>query len=190
LTDKAARPSPPTGEAIPIPGPPGVPSLRRLFEDHARFIWRTARHLGVREADLEDVCQEVFLTAHRRLPGFEGRSSVRTWLYGICLRVASDYRRRAHVRRELPMAEPPHRVHGAHQDEDYLRKRARERLQQILAELDEDKRTVFVLYEIEDFPMKDVAAIVGCPLQTAYSRLHAARARVLAIVEASREQEP
>ncbi len=62
--------------------------------------------LGVAEADIEDVCQEVFITVHRKLSEFEGRSALRTWLYGISLRVASDYRRRAYVRRERAVAEP------------------------------------------------------------------------------------
>src|SRR5262245_7483674 len=78
-----------------------VLSVRQIFDEHARYVWRTLRHLGVADADLEDVCQEVFVTVHRKLPEFEGRSKLRTWLYGICLRVASDYRRReigrAHV---------------------------------------------------------------------------------------------
>ena len=77
-------------------------SVRQIFDEHARYVWRTLRHLGVADADLEDVCQEVFVTVHRKLPEFEGRSKLRTWLYGICLRVASDYRRRAYVRRERP----------------------------------------------------------------------------------------
>lgn len=172
MTDKPAQVSPRTSEATRA-------SLREIFDAHARFIWRTARHLGVREADLEDICQEVFLTAFRRLPSFEGRSSIRTWLYGICLRVTSDYRRRAHLRREVVSADPPARAQGPDQDEPYAREQARVRLGQILERLDPNQRTVFVLYEIEELTMKEVASIVGCPLQTAYSRLHAARARVI-----------
>jgi RNA polymerase sigma-70 factor (ECF subfamily) len=163
--------------------------LRGLFDEYAPFVWRTVRHLGIREADIEDVCQEVFLTVYRRLEGFEGRSSVRTWLYGICLRVASDHRRRAHVRRELPVETPPPRIAEAHQDEDYARKQARRRLAAILDELDEDKRAVFVLYEIEELTMREVSDVVKCPLQTAYSRLHAARDRVLSLIEGNEDDD-
>ena len=159
--------------------------MRELFDEYARFIWRTVRHLGVREADIEDVCQEVFITIHRRLDDFEGRSTVRTWGYGICLRVASDHRRRAHVRREFPAESLPAAVSLADQDEAYARKQARQRLEQLLQALDEDKRAVFTLYEIEELSMKEIAQIVGCPLQTAYSRLHAARQRVLDLIEQS-----
>jgi RNA polymerase sigma-70 factor (ECF subfamily) len=159
------------------------PSLRELFDEYAPFVWRTVRHLGVRQADIEDVCQEVFCVVHRKLASFEGRSSIRTWMYGICLRVASDHRRRAHVRRERPASTPPPSVVGADQDEEYARKQARARLASILNALDDEKRQVFVLYEIEELTMKQVASIVGCPLQTAYSRLHAARAKVLGLIE-------
>src|SRR3954466_4042923 len=82
------------------------PAFQEVFVSHGRFVWRTLRYLGVAEADLEDVCQEVFLVVHRRLAEFEGRSSVRTWVYGIALRVASDYRKRARVHRERTSEAP------------------------------------------------------------------------------------
>ncbi|WP_437873491.1 RNA polymerase sigma factor [Sorangium sp. So ce363] len=65
--------------AISAPGGP-VPSFEQLFFEHAPFVWRALRRLGVHEADAEDVCQEVFMIVHRRLASFEGRSSVQTWL--------------------------------------------------------------------------------------------------------------
>jgi RNA polymerase sigma-70 factor (ECF subfamily) len=159
------------------------PTLRQVFDEHAAFVWRTLRHLGVPESDIEDSCQDVFVAIHRKLDGFEGRSSLKTWIYGICLRVASDRRRRAHVRRELPVADLPSRAVEPTQVDDYERGRARALLSALLDQLDEDKRAVFVLYEIEGLPMKEIAKAVGCPLQTAYSRLHAARRLVLAAAQ-------
>jgi len=152
-----------------------LPSLRQVFDENAAYVWRTLRHLGIGESDIEDVCQEVFVTVHRKLQGFEGRSSLRTWLYGICLRVASDHRRRAYVRRELPTAEPAVDAAAPTQFDDLARNEARQVLLALLDRLDEDKRAVIVLYELEELTMKEVAEIVGCPLQTAYSRLHAGR---------------
>lgn len=149
--------------------------FRRLVDDHAGFLWRALRHLGVRERDLEDVCQDVFLVAHRRFADFRGDSSVRTWLYGIAIRLASEHRRRAHIRREVPTSEPPVAETRASGTERVEQSELRSLLGSILDELDDDKRAVFVLYEIEDLDMKEVAKAVGCPLQTAYSRLHAAR---------------
>src|SRR4051794_8847745 len=82
-------------------------AFRSLFDEHAPHIWRAVRNLGVRDADVEDVCQEVFVVVHRKLPTFEGRSSVRTWIYGIALRVVADYRKRAHRKHERLVAEVP-----------------------------------------------------------------------------------
>lgn len=154
-------------------------SLRQIFDEHVTFIWRSLRHLGIADADLQDVCQDVFLVVHRKLGDFEGRSTLRTWLYGICLRVAKDHRRRAYVRRELVVSELPPRAQPATQEDDCVRAETRDLLAAILEQLDEDKRTVFFLYEIEGLSMKEVAEAMGCPLQTAYSRLHAARRIVL-----------
>lgn len=153
-----------------------------VFREHAPYAWRVLRRLGVREADVEDLCQEVFVVVHRKLPEFEGRSSVRTWIYGICVRVASDHRRRAHVRREEPTGAVPEERSSAPQIKELEREQARALLDAALAELDDDKRAVFVLYEIEQLEMKAVAEAVGCPLQTAYSRLHAARKRVEEVI--------
>ncbi|HET9932855.1 MAG TPA: RNA polymerase sigma factor [Polyangiaceae bacterium] len=155
--------------------PGNSPNLRQLFDEHAKYIWRALRHLGVPDADVEDVCQEVWVTAHRKLPEFEGRSSVRTWLYGICMRVASDYRRRAYVRRERPTAEPAPEGEPLATSEFGSRVEARRALKALLELLDEEKRAVLVLYELEGFTMKEVAEILDTPLQTAYSRLYAAR---------------
>ena len=121
---------------------------------------------------------------HRQLASFEGRSSIRTWLYGICLRAASSHRRRPHRTREEISAEPPEESIPAPQDDDLERKRALARLDAALDELDDDKRAVFVLYELEQLSMAEIAEATGCPVQTAYSRLHAARR----LVEASLAQ--
>jgi RNA polymerase sigma-70 factor, ECF subfamily len=162
------------------------PSMRQIFDEHARYIWRTLRHLGIPEADTPDLCQEVFVIVHRRLPSFEGRSSLRTWLYGICLRVASEHRRRPHVRKETPLSEPPNSVQEQQATTPDSNLEQRNAVEHLLSVLDEDKRQVIVLYEIEGFSMKEVAEILECPLQTAYSRLHAARALMLAAFNAEK----
>jgi RNA polymerase sigma-70 factor (ECF subfamily) len=161
--------------------------LRELFDHYAPYIFRSLRHLGVAEADVEDVCQEVFITVHRKLPEFEGRSAIKTWIYGICLRTASDYRRRAHVRRELPVGEAT-ALEAAALDASPVE--SRQLVFSLLDQLDEEKRQVFVLYESEGFTMREVAEIVGCPLQTAYSRLYAARDQLRALLEPGPSEGP
>lgn len=153
-----------------------VPTLAEIFREYAPFVWRGLRRLGVPESDVEDVCQEVFVVVHRKLADFEGRSSLKTWIYGICARTASDYRRSGRVRREVVTDTPPENVtEGGAQDDAVALRQARATLDRILDQLDDDKRSVFVLYEIEELTMAEVAEALGCPLQTAYSRLHAAR---------------
>lgn len=154
-----------------------APSFREIYDQHAAFVWRVLRRLGVQPDDLEDVCQEVFLIVHRKLPEFGYRSKLSTWMYGIALRSASDHRRRAFRARELPGDVDAAAV-DAIQHDSLAHHQARAILERILDGLDEDKRAVFVLYELEEIAMAEVAEIIGCPLQTAYSRLHAARAAV------------
>jgi RNA polymerase sigma-70 factor (ECF subfamily) len=161
-----------------------VPEFRQIVDVHAGFLWRALRHLGVQERDVQDVCQEVFLVAYRRLGDFRGESTLRSWLYAIAIRLASEHRRRAHVRREIPTLEPPVE-HSAPPRLDELEKsELRHSFNAALEQLDDDKRAVFVLYEIEDLDMKEVAVAVGCPIQTAYSRLHAARLQIAESIRA------
>ena len=153
-------------------------TLDALFSTHAGFVWRTLRHFGVAPVDLEDQTQEVFLVAHRRLAQWDGQQA-RPWLYGIARRCAVAYRRRGHRVHEhafetLPESAGDHDASGP--AELAFMKR-------VLQTLDEDKRAVFLLYEIEEMSMREVAEVVRCPLQTAYTRLQAARrdiARALA----------
>ena len=159
------------------------PSVGAIFAEHAAFVLRTLRRLGVNPADVEDAAQDVFVVVHRNLERYEPASSLRSWLFGITTRVASDYRRRAHVRREHVTAEPPDEAFAAEQADRFERAQARALLDRALDRLDDRQRAVFVLYELEELAMPEVAELVSCPLQTAYSRLHAARDKVRAFVE-------
>jgi len=183
-TPGAAEPEPtlfPKNRAMTLEAPTDGPCALRVadvFHDQAPFAWRVLRRLGVAEADVDDVCQEVFMTVHRKLAEFEERSSVRTWVYGICVRVAADHRKRARRRREVAAADVREPAIDASQERSAALREACERLDCILDGIDDKKREVFVLYEIEELSMAEVALAVGCPLQTAYSRLHAARREV------------
>jgi RNA polymerase sigma-70 factor (ECF subfamily) len=159
---------------------PAALDARQVFLEHAGFVLRVVRRLGVAESDAEDVAQEVFLVVHNKLGTFTGESSVRTWLFGIAFRVASDHRRRAYVRRERPTAVLPVQTVEPNQPAQVRRNELLERLDRALDQLDDEKRAVFVLYELEGVPMAEIAQGQGCPLFTAYSRLREARARVRA----------
>jgi RNA polymerase sigma-70 factor, ECF subfamily len=149
----------------------------RIFREHGPFVWRALRRLGVASADVDDACQEVFVVVYRKLGEYEGRSQMRTWLYGIAVRVAAAQRRRSHVRHEVPTEEPlaPETASAANPEGAAADREALVLLDRALDELDDEKRAVFVLYEVEGLEMPEVAEALACPVQTAYSRLHAAR---------------
>lgn len=156
--------------------PTSAPSLEAIYEAQFDFVWRSARRMGVAEASVDDVVQEVFLVAHRRLGDFEGRSSVKTWLFGILLRVVSDYRRTQ--RRKGGLAPLPDTLACDPADSPVGRTEQREAVQtlhRLLDALDEDKRAVFVLAELEQMTVPEIADALGANLNTVYSRLRAAR---------------
>ncbi len=152
--------------------------ITKLHEAHAEFVWSTLYRLGIREADLPDLLQEVFLVAHRRADSFDGTSKATTWLFSICAKVASTHRRRAHVRRE-ELYDPTTRVDRSSQpraDDLVDEKRAKATLYEILDALEPEKRAVFVMFELEEKPGAEIAEIMGIPLGTVHSRIHSARA--------------
>ena len=152
-------------------------AIQEIHDLHADFVWRSLQRLGVRDRDLEDQLQEVFIVAHRRLASFNGSSELTTWLFGICLRVAAAHRRRAHVRSELATfdGELPESGAGKDPEKSALEREAREELEALLSGLDLEKRAVFVMFEIEGFTAPEIAEVMGTPIGTVYSRLAAAR---------------
>jgi RNA polymerase sigma-70 factor (ECF subfamily) len=155
----------------------GKPEFRALYDAHVGFVWRCLRRLGIREADLMDVTQRVFVTAFLKLPEFEGRSALSSWLFGICQRLASDYRRSAPIRREVitdaavferaASEHPP----GQESESRLLAARAEE----ILQKIPEAQRLVFVLFEVEDMSGQEIAEALDISLGTVRSRLRLAR---------------
>ena len=146
--------------------------------EHAAFVWRALRHLGVAEEQLEDVSQEVLIIVCRNLAGFRGESAVTTWIYGICRNVAADARRRRARSREQLCERPPELSTAEEQTAEVQRSELLRHLREVLQALPEPMRMVFVLFEIESLPMNEVAAAMGCTASTAYSRLYAAREQV------------
>jgi RNA polymerase sigma-70 factor (ECF subfamily) len=149
-----------------------------VVHEHADFVWRVLRHLGVIEPQLEDLSQEVLLVVLRQLPGFQGRASLRTWIFGICRNVARRARSEGRLLRELPSALLPDNGAPATQDHELWLKQAHTQLVAILDTLDADQRSVFMLYELEELSMEEIATLLEAPVTTCYSRLAAARSRV------------
>ena len=155
-----------------------TPEFRAIYDAHFDFVWCSLRRLGVREADVLDLAQKVFLTAHFKLSDFEGRSRLSTWLFGICQRVASDYRRSAVFRREVATDATEVDLFGAAKDDAAsgaeLRQQS-ELAEAILDKLPEEQRVVFVLFELEEKSGQEIAELLDVPVGTVRSRLRLAR---------------
>ena len=168
-------------DPVPIDNrrPPESYSAHTVAELGARFVPQTLRYLGVPEENLLDAAQDVLVVALRRLSDFEGRSALKTWLYGICIRVAQEQRRKHRNRREILVEALPEMVAPAGQESAVEKAEWRRALGVVLDTLNQPQREAFVLFEIQRLTMKEVAEALGCPLQTAYFRHKAARVRVL-----------
>lgn len=151
------------------------PTFEDLFRRYAPIVLHALPFLGVAEADIDDLCQDVFITVHQKLSTFEGRSTLKTWIYGICLRKVSNYHKRAYRRLEYTSEKFAEQAVQTEQVQHIQHDQQREILEEAMASLSEKKRAVFVLFEIEELSMEEVAAIVGCPVFTGYARLYAAR---------------
>jgi RNA polymerase sigma-70 factor (ECF subfamily) len=155
---------------------PATPEFDDIYQQHFDFVWRNLRRLGVPPEQLDDAGQDVFVVVHRRRGDFASRSTLRTWLFGIVLRVASDYRRkrsRANVCRleekdALRMPQPgPFELAS--------RREAVELLERFLDSLSDKTRPVFILAELEEMTVPEVALALALNPNTVYSRLRLAR---------------
>lgn len=176
--------APPSAPAFPAAesGADRLLTFEGVYEAHFPFVWRSVRRLlGTTHASIDDVVQEIFVVVHRRLGEFEGRSSVKTWLFGIALRVVRDHRKTQ--RRKNPPLGPDHtndaesvRDDDAHApDETAAKAQAVRTLHALLEELDDEKREVFILAELEQMSAPEIADALAINLNTVYSRLRAAR---------------
>jgi RNA polymerase sigma-70 factor (ECF subfamily) len=160
----------------------GPASVKEIYERYGDFVWRNLRRLGIGEEAADDALQDVFLVVHRRLSDFESRSSVKTWLFGIVLRVAQTNlrtirRRRAHVDELAPVSEVESVATSDSEGpaEVVARREASQLLHRLLDDLDHEKRAILILVELEQMSVPDAAEAMNMNLNTAYSRLRAAR---------------
>jgi RNA polymerase sigma-70 factor (ECF subfamily) len=149
--------------------------LAALVREHYAFVWRLLRRLGLREGDADDAAQQVFLTASRRLHEVESTRE-RSFLYGVALNVGARARRSLGRRREEPLDGMSERIAPEPNAEQVLeRRQARALLDQLLDEMPEELRVVFVLFELEELSTPQIAELCEIPPGTAASRLRRAR---------------
>lgn len=156
--------------------------VRQIFEEHADFVWRVLARAGVRDADLKDASQEVFIIVADKLGQLEPDAKVTTWLYGIAIRVAANQRRKVQRKREDFTGEAA--FDETHDEADgpeqiAVRAEARTQLAELLEALVPEQRIVFEMFELEEMTCPDIAKTLGIPLGTTYTRLRAARAAVV-----------
>lgn len=168
------------------PRPASPPTLEQVYRDHADFVWRVLRTLGVEDAGRDDAFHEVFMVVHRRLADYDGRASLSSWLFGITRNVALHHRR-SHARhqRRLTVAPEPSPAPGP--DDVVARLEARALVERFLATLGDDQRLVFVLSEIEGLRMPEIAEQLGVNLNTLYARLASARRKFATFVAGGRD---
>jgi RNA polymerase sigma-70 factor (ECF subfamily) len=152
-----------------------TPTFEELYNEHVDFVWRSLRSLGVRDYALEDAVQDVFVVVHRRLGEFEHRSSLRTWIFGVAMRVAHDHRRREGRKGGLAPLDFELVDHAPSPDERAVQAEALREVAALLEALDPEKRAIFVLAELEQWTAPEIAEALSINLNTVYSRIRAAR---------------
>ncbi|HEY3495664.1 MAG TPA: RNA polymerase sigma factor [Polyangiaceae bacterium] len=171
--------SPGRAEVSPAPARGAVPPFESIYQQYFDFVWSSARRLGVSGAAVDDVVQEIFIVIHAKIHTLEKPQSLRSWIYGIVRRTVSDHHRSQRARNasaaglavhtELEQGFPPTPFDLTEQNDQV------KLLWLLLAELDAAKREVFILAELEEMPVPEIAEALDLPLNTAYSRLRAAR---------------
>ncbi len=148
----------------------------RLFDEHYDFVHHSLRRLGVHARDLEDLAHDTFVKVFENLHRYDEARPARPWLFAFAFRLASDYRRLARHRTELGADPETMTAAAAPSAEDMAVQRQGARLAEAaLLEIPLDQRAVFVLYELDETPMKTIAETLEIPVNTAYSRLRLAR---------------
>jgi RNA polymerase sigma-70 factor, ECF subfamily len=160
--------------------------VAELVRQHYDFVWRSLRRLGVRDGDADDAAQHVFLIAARKLDMIRSGCES-SYLYQTALRVASDYRRSKRRRTESEFLDQIDGVDPADtcpsMDELVDMRRARAKLDAVLDGMPMDLRAVFVLHELEQSTMADIAELLEVPAGTVASRLRRARKLFFELLE-------
>jgi RNA polymerase sigma-70 factor, ECF subfamily len=181
VSTPAARAPEPRASVRAVDG--GIPSFDDLYEQYFVFVWRSARRLGIVDSALEDVAQEVFLVVHRRLDALERGARIRSWLFSIVVRVVSDARRS--LRRKPANLGGKARsgvdvdgigTSAACPEDSLSRVEAQRVMDAVLDGMTDPRRQVFILAELEQMSVPDIAAAVGANVNTVYARRRAARA--------------
>jgi RNA polymerase sigma-70 factor (ECF subfamily) len=153
-------------------------SFGAIYLRHFDFVWRNLRRYGVPQDAIDDAIQDVFLVVHARLASFEGRSSLRTWMFGIARRVARDHRPSARAHAEGVGAETLEALPDVASKSPLATLEAIEGarlLETLLAGLAPNKRDAFILVQLEQMTVLEAGQALGVNSNTISSRVRSAR---------------
>jgi RNA polymerase sigma-70 factor (ECF subfamily) len=155
-------------------------NFKKVYHDHFNFVYRlVARMAGPSNPDIEDIVQDVFSVAYRKIDKFDGTSKPTTWLYGICWRVVSQYWRKKKVESLFTNRKKKQKDHEESNsltpEEALSQQQTSNMVYEVLNKLNFKKRQVLILYEIEEYSGAEIAEMVGCKEATVWTRLHKAR---------------
>ena len=166
---------------------PALPDFDELYEQHAARLFNLAWRMAGTRADAEDLLQEIFLQAYRKLPDFRGDSAIGTWLYRLAMNRCLDH-----------LKSRQSRASGATSslDEEFMPKELRSRptdepgprkldLERAISQLPEGARAAFVLHDVEGFQHQEIAQILGITEGTSKSQVHKARLKLRALLTAT-----
>jgi RNA polymerase sigma-70 factor, ECF subfamily len=176
----------PAGNVVATSASPADASGARLdfdavYEEQVEFVWRAARRMGVSAADADDVVQDVFVIVHRRLAEFAGRAQLKTWVFKILLHVVRHHWRRHRRKPGDRAGEDVTPMQHLTTERDSGPATSLERVEamrivdRLMDTLDDEKREVFVLAELEQMTAAEIAEVVEANPNTVASRLRAAR---------------
>ncbi len=160
------------------PASSSTPSFQSVYQQYFNFVWSSARRLGTEPDAIDDLVQDVFIVIHAKLDTLQRPEALRSWVYGIVRRTVSTHRRAKRARPATGLAGEAGREAASHDPTPLEQTETNAELQLLaclLEELDEPKREVFALVELEELTVPEAAEALEIPLNTAYSRLRAAR---------------
>jgi RNA polymerase sigma-70 factor (ECF subfamily) len=171
----------PDGEPLvpsSAPTPSDLPPFREVYHEYFDFVWASARRLGIQPSSMDDLVQEVFLVVHSKLYTVEKKALLRSWIYSVVRRTASNHRRAKRKHGDAgtgPSGDGEALSREPTPHENAERSADLQLLMSLLNQMDLPKREIFALVDVEDFSVPEAAELLGIPLNTAYSRLRVAR---------------
>jgi RNA polymerase sigma-70 factor (ECF subfamily) len=175
---------PSMGEALePTVEGAQVAEFQTIFESHFPYVCRSLRRLGVAEAEVEDLAQELFVTVYDRLASYDRARPIRPWLFAFAVRIAANHKRGARVRREIVDGENVAPVEQGTPEDHLSDRRRQEIVLKALERVPVERRAALVLHDVDGFAAPEIAEALGIPINTVYSRVRVARQELQRAIE-------